>query len=173
MKNISALLLTSLFALAPAVVYASGGTCGNPSHNMQDGTDSGNTCTDAGATNQVDAFCGGVQVVSNQPQEIYTLTLAAAGAARTATHISVTSGTSTSTFNPTLYLYTGTCANGGGCTQTGNAGTALDLTGVAAGTYLLAIGGSQLDAAAATSCGDFNITANGNLPVTLQKFSVQ
>ncbi|HEY2396458.1 MAG TPA: hypothetical protein VGH81_10840 [Rudaea sp.] len=173
MKTISALLLTGFCAIVPAVVYASGGTCGSPSANMQDGSDTGNTCTDSGAANQVDAFCTGVQVVSNQPQEIYTVTLAAAGPDRTATQISVSSATSTGTFNPTLYLYTGTCANGGGCVQTGTASSPMDLTGVAAGTYLLAIGGSQLDASAATACGDFNITANGTLPVKLQSFSVQ
>lgn len=173
MKNISALLLTGVCAFVPAAVYASGGTCASPSTNMQDGSDSGNTCTDQGATNQVDAFCGGVQVVSNQPQEIYSIVLAAAGPGRTATKISVSSTASTATFNPTLYLYTGTCANGGGCVQTGTASTPLDLTGVAAGTYLLAIGGSQLDASAATTCGDFNITSDGTLPVKLQSFSVQ
>jgi hypothetical protein len=175
MKNLSALLLTGVCAFVPAAVYASGGTCLSPSTAFQDGADSGNTCTDgAGSTptaNEVSAFCGGGQVTAGQPQEIYTVVLSAPGTGGRATQISITGGSAT--FTPTVYLYTGTCANGGGCVATGTAAVPADISAVAAGTYLMAVGGSQLDPNDATACGAFTISANGTLPVKLQSFSVQ
>lgn len=174
MKNIYSLLLASACIAAPVAVFASGGSCTTPSTVLQSGatpSDAGNTCTDTSASNYVSAFCGGGQVTAGQPQEIYTITLAAAGPARTATSLTLTGGSAT--FTPTLYLYTGTCANGGGCVQTGTVAVPMDLTTVAAGTYLLAIGGSQLDPNDATACGAYTINANGTLPVKLQKFSVK
>ena len=173
MRKSSALLLLGLCALSPVAALASGGTCASPSGNFQDGSDSGNTCTD-GATNQVSVYCV-AQNLTNQPQEVYAVALGAAGPNRTATSISISSATSTNTFNPTIYFYptSGGCAAGGPpCGQTGTASAPLDLTGLAAGNYFLVVGASQLDATAATSCGDFTLTANGTLPVKLNSFSV-
>jgi len=177
MKNTAALLLVGICALSPTALYASGGTCGSPdTTHFQSGatpSDSGNTCTDnagGAVANQVASFCGGGQIVANQPQEIYQVVLTAAGGGR-ATSISITGGSAT--FNPTLYLYTGTCANGGGCVATGTPGNAADISGVGAGTYFMAVGGNQTDPQDATACGAFTINANGTLPVKLQSFSVQ
>lgn len=179
MKNAPALLL-GMCLLSPVAVYASGGTCAQPdTTHFQSGatpSDSGNTCTDlvgsppAAVTNQVAAFCSGGQIVAGQPQEIYQVVLAAPGAGR-ATSISITGGSAT--FTPTVYLYTGTCANGGGCVATGTPGAAADISAVVAGTYFLAVGGSQVDPQDGTACGAYTINANGTLPVKLQSFSVQ
>lgn len=178
MKNAYALLLAGLCISAPVTVFAHGGTCAAATHNFQNGNapaDSGNTCTDSTAGNYVAAFCGGGQLTGNQQQEVYQVTLTAPGAGR-ATSISITGAAvvgTTTTWTPTVYLISGTCANGGGCQATGTSGGAADISGVAAGTYFLVVGGSQLDDQAATTCGTYNITANGTLPVKLQQFSIQ
>ncbi|QBB71364.1 hypothetical protein ELE36_13935 [Pseudolysobacter antarcticus] len=179
MKNIYVLLLSSACAFVPAAAFAVGGTCAAPDTTTLVGptpTASGTTC---GNGNQVDAFCGGAQVVSNQPQVIYQITLSAPGTGGRATSIAFTGATAnTATWHPTMYLYSGTCLNGGGCVQTGVVGAGgANITTVAAGTYFLAVGGSQIDATdaagGAAACGAFQIGANGTLPVALQSFSVQ
>lgn len=128
-------------------------------------TASGDTCA---ATDLVSLYCGAQDSV-NKPDVIYSLTLAAAGASRTATSISIT-GAGTG-FTPTIFLYTGACATGDGCQAQGETGFPMDLTSVGAGTYLLAVSASQVDGSGA--CGTYTITANGTLPVSLQEFSVE
>ena len=178
MKNIYALLLTSACAVLPVLAFGAVGTCTTPDTTSLVGptpTASGTTC---GATNQVDAFCGGVQVTSNQPQVIYQITLSAPATPGRATNIAFTGTTAnTATFHPSMYLYSGACAVGGGCVQTGGVGSPANISAVPAGTYFLAVGASQIDATdvvgGATACGAFQIGANGTLPVKLQSFSVQ
>ena len=187
MKNVAMLLLACGCVSAMGSVYAAGGTCAAPvalSPLNASGSASGNTCTDGtGGTataNQVASYCGG-QDLSNQPQEVYSVTLAAAGSAgRTATSLAISS--TKAAFSATMYLFPGTtaadCANGGPpCGQTGDKTGAIDLTSAdaavaAAGTYYLVIGANQLEAKNATACGDYNLTWNNALPVKLQGFSV-
>lgn len=144
-------------------------TCGNeaPFNTPSSGpAASGDTC---GASDAVSLFCGG-QDSSGKNEVIYRVVLAAEGSAeRTATNITI-SGSGTS-FTPSLYLYSGACASGDGCVQTGEAGAPLSLAGVNAGTYILAVGASQVDPAG--GCGTYDIVANGTLPVTLRSFTIE
>ena len=188
MKNIATLLLACTCVGATGFVYAAGGTCAAPgslSPTNAAGTASGNTCTDGtGGTataNQVASYCG-LQDLSSQPQEVYKVSLAAAGTAgRTATSLSISS--TTASFSASMYLFPGAtstdCANGGPpCGNAGDKTGAIDLTAgdaavAAAGTYYLVIGASQLEAHSASACGDYNLAWNNALPVKLQGFSVQ
>lgn len=155
-------------ALLVATPAAFAQTCGSaiPFNTPTSGpTASGTTCT---ATDAVTLYCG-TQDSTGKPEVIYSVNLAAAGASRTATSITI-SGAGAG-FNPSLYLYTGACATGDGCQQTGEVGFPMDLTTVGAGTYTLAVGASQIDSSGA--CGTYTVTANGTLPVTLKNFSVE
>jgi len=186
MKNITMLLLACACAGTTGFAYAAGGTCAAPvaiSGNAG-GSASGNTCTDnagGATTNQVATYCG-LQDLSSQPQEVYQVSLAAAGAAgRTATSLAISS--TTAAFSASMYLFPGAtsadCANGGPpCGNSGDKNGAIDLTAAdaavaTAGTYYLVIGANQLEAHSAAACGDYNLTWNGTLPVKLQGFSVQ
>jgi hypothetical protein len=75
-------------------------------------------------------------------------------------------------FNPTAYLYTGACAAGGGCQQTGAVGSPLPVTTAAApsGTYFLAASAAAADGVGA--CGTVTLDGDGFIPVTLQTFLV-
>lgn len=73
----------------------------------------------------------------------------------------------------TLAMYLVPLANGCGnfaCTTTGDATTDLLHSDIPPGDYYLIITGADFDAAGA--CGDFTLVSNGNLPVTLQAFSI-
>ncbi len=155
-------------AILMAAPSAFAQTCGSaiPFNTPANGpTASGNTCT---ATDAVSLYCGAQDSV-NKPEVIYSVNLAAAGASRTATSITIAGAGAG--FTPTIFLYTGACATGDGCQQTGETGFPMDLTSVGAGAYTLAVSASQVDAGGA--CGTYTITANGTLPVSLTNFSVE
>jgi hypothetical protein len=165
MKMKKTLISLAILAVSPAAFAQ---TCGSPiPFNTPAGgpTASGDTCT---ATDVVSLYCGAQDSV-NKPDVIYSVNLAAAGASRTATSITI-SGAGAG-FTPTIFLYTAACATGDGCQQTGEAGFPLDLTTVGAGTYTLAVSASQVDGP--NACGTYTITANGTLPVSLKNFSVE
>jgi hypothetical protein len=95
---------------------------------------------------------------------IYQLTLPPAF---TNTSISISGGAAG--FNPVIFLYTGTCANGNNCVQSGDTNNPLPLTGVTPGTYFLAATAAPSDATGA--CGTITMTTNA-VPVELQSFEV-
>ena len=134
---------------------------------------SANTCTVAPGVgaNSVDQYCGALDS-AGKPDVVYSVTLAAQ-ANRTIANIAITGGAAG--FTPSAFLYSAGCATGDGCAATGDSGTAMTIStpapGVAAGTYFLAISASPVDASGA--CGAFTVTADGTLPVALQKFSVE
>lgn len=158
-------------ALLVAGVLGSGSafaqTCGAPGSWNPDA--SGNPSVSPGdlcaGTDSVALFCA---LLDSQGKNdgIYQVTLAAGF---TATSISVTGAAAG--FNPVTYLYTAGCATGDGCTQSGDANNALPLTGVAPGTYFLAVTAASSDATGA--CGSPTMTTNGTFPVALQNFSVE
>lgn len=96
---------------------------------------------------------------------IYAITLVGGF---TAASISV-SGTRAG-FNPVTILYSGDCATANTCLQSGDATTALPLTGIPGGTYFLAVTAAPSDGAGA--CGTPTLISNGWFPVELQSFDV-
>ncbi len=157
--------------LAPLALCLSGAafaqSCGTPlsfTTPANAPTASGNTCT---GTNTLGTLCG----LFNSPEndDVYTFSV---GAGYTATSIALT--TTSGTYNPAMALITGSCGGGTSCSQVADdngagAGETISVAGLGNGTYFLIVSASP----GSGTCGDYNITANGNLPVKLQSFSVQ
>jgi hypothetical protein len=135
-------------------------------------TASGNTCAASGGSNQLGTLCG----LFNSPEndDVYTFSV---GTGYTATSVALT--TTSSTFNPAMVLITGSCGGGTSCSQVADdnttsaggatSGETISVAGLGNGQYWLIVSGSP----GSGTCGDYNLTANGNLPVKLQGFSVQ
>lgn len=164
MKMISlSVLLAGL--LGSGVAFAQ--TCGTPGTWTPgpDGsppTDPVNLCN---GSDSVALFCDFLDSAGKN-DAIYQINLVAGYTAQTITVSGAAQG-----FNPVTYLYSAGCATGGGCVQSGDAGTALPLAGTAAGTYFLAVSAASSDAAGA--CGTVSLSTNGTFPVSLQSFSVE
>lgn len=147
---------------------ASAQTCGSPSSWTPDAsgqpTVSADTCT---SPDDVALYCN-ILDSQGKGDAVWTVDLADG---RTATTIAVTGAAAG--FNPTAYLYTGACAAGGGCQQTGSVGSDVPVTTAAApsGTYFLAASAAASDGTGA--CGTVTLAANGTFPVSLQNFSVE
>jgi hypothetical protein len=153
-----------VFAALPAVSF--GATCPGTVWNKPfpgANTVSGNTCT---STNSIANMCA---TFEDSPGNDDVYQWVGDGSA-----ISVTV-TPAAGFDVGVQVLTGTCGTGGTCVSgggsadTGGDGAAetVTLTSVNATTYYFVIYSSQTGA---DNCGTYNIT--GNLPVTLEKFSV-
>jgi len=159
-------------AIAAACMLASGmvfgQTCASPSSWTPDVAgappQSGTTC---GAADAVSLYCGLLDSAS-KPDVIYQITLAAVGPNRTASSIIVGGGAAG--FTPNAFLYSDACAQADACAETGDPLLPLPLTGVAAGTYFLAVSATSVDGP--NACGTYTLTTQGTFPVALQNFSV-
>lgn len=143
-------------------------TCGTPGTWTPDTTGAPSVSADTcGSPDDVALYCG-ILDSQGKGDAVWSITLADA---RTASSITVTGAAAG--FNPTAYLYTGACAAGGGCQQTGSVGTDIPLTTAAApsGTYFLAASAAASDGVGA--CGTVTLATNGTFPVSLQNFSVE
>jgi hypothetical protein len=143
-------------------------TCGTPGTWTPDTTGqptvSADTCT---SPDDVALYCN-ILDSQGKGDAVWSITLADT---RTATSIAVTGAAAG--FNPTAYLYTGACAAGGGCQQTGSVGSNVPLSTAQApsGTYFLAASAAAADGVGA--CGTVTLAADGTFPVSLQNFSVE
>lgn len=174
MKN---LLMTACAGMLLVAASASAQTCVAPLNlNGGEGLTGQDTCS---ASNIAGTLCG----VASAPENdvFYSVTLAAG---YTATSIDLTNTAAAhvpaQTYQPSMVLYTGACVNGGpatGCTASAFAGAngdgaSLSLAGVPAGTYFLDV--TSFPGVGAANCGQYNLAiTGGNLPVRLEKFSVQ
>lgn len=126
---------------------------------------SGNTCTDG--ADVIALYCSGQDSVGKN-EVVYKFKLAAAGPqGRSGTAISF--GDSGS-WTRGLYLFNdANCIVADSCVRTSS--SSINLVGVADGNYYLSV--TATPASAAGTCGPYNISANGSLPVSVQSFSVE
>ena len=153
--------------LAVASLAATAQTCGSPGAFNTPGsgpTAGGTTC---GGSDSIALICD-VLDSAGKNDAVYSVTIGASGV--TATQIAL-SGVTGAGFNAIVALFTGTCSAGSGCVASGDAGSPMSLSGVAAGTYFMTVSAASADASGA--CGTYVLTANGTLPVSLQSFSVE
>ena len=165
MKKIAASCIAALAFSASGAVLAQ--SCASPlgfNTPPTGPTAAGNTCTGA---NNLGTLCG----LFNSPEndDVYQFSI---GAGYTATSITLT--TTSGTYNPAIALLSGSCGGGTSCTDVADSngagsGETLSTVGLANGTYFMVVTSSP----GTNTCGDYNITANGTLPVKLQKFSVE
>jgi hypothetical protein len=172
-KQIMMAVLAALFAGVGANAFATAcvanGTFTNPP-----GTFSNNTCT---GTNQLVNTCGDATPIGNAKEFIYQVTLGPVNSAAFTVVSPGAAGAATG-FNPYVAFMSGAPCNSLDTCSTNNAENAGNATtsvtvgpsaNAPAGVYFLVI----TDPAAAANCGPFNVTLAGQLPVTLQKFSVE
>lgn len=160
-------------ALATAAILGGGSalaqTCASPSSWNPDAAgnpvQAGTTC---GGTDSVSLFCSALDS-AGKPDVVYQITLAAPGATRTATSITIAGGAAG--FTPTMNMYSDACNTADACVQNGDPTSPLPLGAVPAGTYFLTVSATSFDAAGA--CGAFSMATNGTFPVSLQNFSVE
>ena len=92
------------------------------------------------------------------------------------TYTSIAVSGDTAAFTPTLYVVrttaAGACDTAGGDTGTcqTSSSIAVQAANIPPGDYYLIVTGADFDSAGA--CGQFQLTANGSLPVSLQSFTV-
>lgn len=160
---------TIMAAVVASSLWAGGAiaqTCGAPGSWQPDDTGNptlpGDTCT---GSDDIALYCGALNS-TGKLDAVYQVTFAAAGTAT-----SVTVGGGAAGFDPIVAIYSGGCATGDGCVASGEPSLAMDVTGVADGTYFLGVTAAPPNAAGA--CGAFELTANGSFPVALQNFSVE
>ena len=167
MKRLLAIALTATAGLLMTQVAAAqsctgfSGTIAGAS-----GSTSGNSCQAAGQT--LAKACGNTETFNGAGQAIFEVTV---GATNSYT-ISVTS----TDFHPWLGYISGTCSSNTACIDdvtTGAVGTISTAAHTQAdtpgGTYFLIVGDLDIDT---PGCGDFTVDWGANLPVKLQKFSV-
>lgn len=131
---------------------------------------SGNNCGNNTNFSGSFAFCGGTQF-SSSGTDAWAIQLGASQ--------NFTFTVSSSVFAPDVALVSGSCADNASCVNgtdylaPGNTGpwtiTTGTFTGNPAGTYYIIITNS---AGTGTTCGAYNMSFAGTLPVKLQKFSV-
>jgi hypothetical protein len=157
----------TLGILAFALMLASGGafgqTCASPTPLRQFSVFSGDTC---GAANELGTLCIFGQSPANDI--IYSAIVVAPYVATTITLTNNTPG-----WDAALVLMATACNGNSTCPRTADAnpaggGESLDVTGLSDGTYFLVVTSKQAD----TTCGAYDLSVNGGVPVTLQSFDV-
>ena len=157
----------SLSILAGALMLASGGafaqSCGSPIQLNGVTSISGDTC--AGA-NELGTVCIFGQSPANDI--IYQINVVVPYTAQV-----ITLSNSTPAWNAAMELITTTCNGNSTCPRNADANgpggnEAMDVTGLTAGTYFLAVNSTNND----PGCGSYTLGTNGSFPVMLQSFDV-
>jgi len=173
MGDVHVIAITKSIALAVLVsasvcageLYAQ--TCASPiPFRVPPGGDTATANLCAG-TDSVALYCGGLDSAAKN-DAIYTVNLPAPGSEnRTFTSIVITG----SGFTPVIYMYAGACTSGDSCVASGDAQTPIvNDPNIGAGNYFIAVSAAASDAAGA--CGQYTLSADGNVPVQLQSFSI-
>jgi hypothetical protein len=172
-KQITMAVLAALFAGVGTNAFATA-CVANATFTNPPGTFAANTCT---GSNQLVNACQDLTPISAAKEFIYQVTLGAVNSAAF-TVISPGAAGANTGFNPYVAFMSGAPCNSTDTCATNNAenaGNAMTNVTVGpsnnapAGVYFLVI----TDPAVQANCGPFNVTLAGQLPVTLQKFSVE
>ena len=145
MRNVLMLAFATAAALVSGSVLAQ--TCASPlTWNPDAGGNPIQNGTTCGGTDSVSLFCGALDS-AGKPDVVYKVTLAAPGASRTATSITISGGGAG--FTPTMNMYSDACNTADACAQNGDPVSPLPLAGVPAGTYFLTVSATSWSSAIA------------------------